>query len=323
MVRRAKSQLEKDYTHWLTINNYMSSAVSAHQAQKKQALKDQIGLHTLCSQYSELCFEETGMQIKLNHMTLKQHSEGGTMSQEANQATAWLTADEETTIIEFIKEMASCGFPYSHKWTKEVVDMIASTCHSNDFPEHGIGINCGLTGLESNTPTGSKCQNLGHSKISVCALETWPTTNSGGNYSSALSLSMKLSYGLDEVGIQACGHGEKEHVFGLCMKEVPYQQHLGTCKNITVICTICADGSTIPPAVIFKGSTYNVKWGENNPLKVSFVISFTLIINSLIPYYLNSLGFKKKGWTNSKIGIEWMKILIKLQRQRWLAAIGF
>jgi len=66
-------------------------------------------------------------------------------------------------------------------------------------------------------------------------------------------------YGSDEVGIQAQGQGEREFVFGPRTKAAPYQQRSGSCENITVIVTIYADGSTTPPAIIFKGSTYNIK----------------------------------------------------------------
>ena len=57
------------------------------------------------------------------------------------------------------------------------------------------------------------------------------------------------------------GGGEHEHVFGARKKAAPYQQRGGTRENITVIVTICADGTSTPPAVIFKGNAYQVKWG--------------------------------------------------------------
>ncbi|KIJ96358.1 hypothetical protein K443DRAFT_74193, partial [Laccaria amethystina LaAM-08-1] len=96
-------------------------------------------------------------------------------------------------------------------------------------------------------------------------------------------------YGSDEVGIQAQGGGKHKYVFGGRKKAAPYQQRAGTRDNITVIVTICADGTSTPPATIFKGSAYQVKWGENNPL------------NALI-------GYQQKGWTDGEIGAAWMKI---------------
>ena len=38
------------------------------------------------------------------------------------------------------------------------------------------------------------------------------------------------------------------------------------CETITVLVTICADGSAISPLVIFQGQTFFCKWGIDNPL---------------------------------------------------------
>ena len=47
------------------------------------------------------------------------------------------------------------------------------------------------------------------------------------------------------------------------------QQESDSRETITAVVTICADGSSIPPLVIFKGKAFSVKWGDNNPLKAS------------------------------------------------------
>lgn len=40
---------------------------------------------------------------------------------------------------------------------------------------------------------------------------------------------------------------------------------------MTVIATICGDGTALAPAVIFKGKGYQVQWAENNPLNALYV----------------------------------------------------
>ncbi|PPQ94161.1 hypothetical protein CVT25_004429, partial [Psilocybe cyanescens] len=104
-------------------------------------------------------------------------------------------------------------------------------------------------------------------------------------------------YASDEIGFQGQGQGEREFVFGPHTKGDPYQQRAGTQENITGIVTICADGTTIPPSVIFKGNAYNVRWGDNNPLNAS-------------------PGYQKKGWTDDEIGIEWIKQFDQLTRTK-------
>lgn len=51
------------------------------------------------------------------------------------------------------------------------------------------------------------------------------------------------------------------------MKGLHYQQVGGSRENTTVIITICANGSGLLPAVIFKGQAYQTTWNENNPTK--------------------------------------------------------
>ena len=53
------------------------------------------------------------------------------------------------------------------------------------------------------------------------------------------------------------------YVFGARQKAAPYQQRSGTRENITVIVTICADGTSMPLAVIFKGKAYQPGWADN------------------------------------------------------------
>ncbi|KXN92610.1 hypothetical protein AN958_02991, partial [Leucoagaricus sp. SymC.cos] len=68
----------------------------------------------------------------------------------------------------------------------------------------------------------------------------------------------------------------------------------GDQENITVIMTICANGTSIPPAVIFRGEAYHVQWKQNNPLNATCLINY-------------SLGHSKKGYTDGKIGVLWLK----------------
>ena len=35
-------------------------------------------------------------------------------------------------------------------------------------------------------------------------------------------------------------------------------------ENVTVLITICADGTTLRPTIVFKGRNFLKKWGENN-----------------------------------------------------------
>jgi hypothetical protein len=75
-----------------------------------------------------------------------------------------------------------------------------------------------------------------------------------------------LVYGADETSILP-GGGMMQRVIGGRGKSVQHQQCSGDQENITVIPTICGDGTTLgQPVVILKGSAYQVKWAQENPL---------------------------------------------------------
>jgi hypothetical protein len=74
----------------------------------------------------------------------------------------------------------------------------------------------------------------------------------------------ECTYGSDEIGCNPA-EGRKERVMGSRKPGPQYQQRDGNRENVTVIVTICADGTSTPPAVIFKGQGYQVKWKQNNP----------------------------------------------------------
>ena len=78
-------------------------------------------------------------------------------------------------------------------------------------------------------------------------------------------------YGMDETGLQL-GVGTKERVIGPAGQKVQYQQQSGNWENVTVLVTICADGTSIAPAIIFKGDAYHPSWDQPNPGNAAYVI---------------------------------------------------
>ena len=72
-------------------------------------------------------------------------------------------------------------------------------------------------------------------------------------------------YGSDESVFQTGTGLSNEKVIGAAGKRIQHQQKTGNRENIIVVVTICADGTSVPPAVIFKGSKYLIKWKQDNP----------------------------------------------------------
>ena len=85
------------------------------------------------------------------------------------------------------------------------------------------------------------------------------------------SINEDCLYGCDETGFQI-GMSQWQYVIGGAGKKQQHcQQESDSCETITAVVTICTDGSSIPPLVIFKGKAFSVKWGDDNPLKASYM----------------------------------------------------
>ena len=71
-------------------------------------------------------------------------------------------------------------------------------------------------------------------------------------------------YGFDESGFPFGGDGAKQHIIGRKDTSIQHIQRGGNQENVTVMVTICADGSTTCPTVIFKGKRMFSDWGGSN-----------------------------------------------------------
>ncbi len=71
-------------------------------------------------------------------------------------------------------------------------------------------------------------------------------------------------YGCDETGFWG-NISASVRVIGCRSARAQLLQQSGDRENTTVMATICADGSSLPPFVIFKGERLQRDWGMNNP----------------------------------------------------------
>lgn len=285
MVGRTKSQLAKRINVRHTHGDLMARAVTAYEAAKKKSPKGSVGYRTICKEISELHFQETGERVELSHATLQRRIQGGASRDDANEHLRWLSEAEETIVVDYLNEMGDRSFPYSHRRAAEVVNKVASAHLGDKFPKSGVGINWTYRfslrnghriKLWNSRPLEEKQGRAANPHTMKSWWELLEKCLTARNFTPG------NIYGSDEVGVQAQGQGETERVFGRPGKSAPYQQRAGTRENITMIITICADGTAIPPTAIFKGKAFHVKWAKDNLLKASFVINFPINLSLLI-----------------------------------------
>ena len=207
------------------------------------------------------------MNIKLSSCTLIRGADGGRSQAEANAARSWLTDNETEVIIEYIGEVGNQGFLLSHHRLKEHVDKILWARLGKTFLAGGVGKQWTNHFAEKNL---SKVKMLWSTPLESkrrCAVN--PHTNDA--WFSLLpqtimdyGVEAECTYGTYEIRCNPA-EGQKEHVMGSLKPGPQYQQCDGNRENITIIMTVYADGTSSPPAVIFKGQGYQVKWKQDNP----------------------------------------------------------
>ncbi|KAJ3499049.1 hypothetical protein NLJ89_g10141 [Agrocybe chaxingu] len=94
-------------------------------------------------------------------------------------------------------------------------------------------------------------------------------------------------YGMDESGFPPSDQG-MQCVVGRRGSKIQHKAGSANQENITVLVTICANGTALKPTVIFKGQRILAKWTQGN-------ISEALICAS------------ENGWTNGGLALNWIQ----------------
>lgn len=77
-------------------------------------------------------------------------------------------------------------------------------------------------------------------------------------------------YNMDEKGVQL-GVGQRVYALVQRSQETVNQIEDGNRELVTIIEAVCADGSVIPPSVVFKGVKRDLEWGRVNPCRARYV----------------------------------------------------
>lgn len=227
------------------------------------------GAQTVAKDFVQLYKVETGLNIELDHVTLIQEANGERSRAQTNAMKSHFTDGEQDILIGYIGEISNHGFPLSHRRLQE---------HGNSILRARLGSS--FRGLDKQWSYRFVEKHSTQIKMSWSAtLDTKRgravNTNTVQAWFDLLKetkekydIAEECTYGTDKVGINS-SEGRKERVMGSRKLGPQYQQHDGICENITVIVTVCADGKATPPAVIFKGQGFQMKWKQDNPSNAS------------------------------------------------------
>ncbi|TFK17603.1 hypothetical protein FA15DRAFT_604764, partial [Coprinopsis marcescibilis] len=159
------------------------------------------------------------------------------------------------------------GFPLSYQHLKLVIDKILRARLGNEFSDKSVGPQYAERFVQRHSDQLKAVWST-PLEMKRAQASNKNTKNAFYNLLNAALNNHDIKphniYGFNKVGCQPYG-SERECVIGPQGPGLQYQQHTGSRENITVIVAICADGRALPPAMIFKGKGYQIKWKQENP----------------------------------------------------------
>ena len=257
----------------------MALAISIYR--KEQAKPDdghrKMGYRKACDAAQKAYFQQHRVTIKLNHNTLRNLTNGLTMPKaEFNMQKRWLSVTEEEEVIGYVVETAAWGFGLDHLRLKEHVDEICRARYGSRFPKEGVGKQWTHRFVERHSnrlhvyiarplhDVRGKAANPEMNKLWYDIVEENQMRGDDGK-----PVAPECTWAMDEGGFQANGDEGGTKIIGAKGKKVQYQQQAGSRETTTVLVTIGGHGGALPPAVIFAGKGYLVKWKQDNPANAS------------------------------------------------------
>ncbi len=326
MPGRAKSNTKRSQIQGELTEKWLKIAAEAYQTEQTRELlpmERRKGYGAICKEAIENCWKETHQHIHLDRCTLRRIVKGGRTIREFNAGKRRLLPEEEEVILKYAINLAERGFPCSQRRLREHINGILEARKGPNFEPVGVNFVERWAERHSERLKPFWSHALDHSRaraVNVYTKEGYfkllKETIEGGDDEEPIA--PELIFGTDETGIQK-GIGTSERVYGPANRSVQHQQRSGDRENITVIETICADGTSLAPSVIFKGEGYQVSWKQDNPLNASYVPALYSLSSRLIFTHGIGLATLKRVIPMVKLVLPGLQILIskpKLKQEK-------
>ena len=273
MPGKAKSLTTKTRDENTLKEKWMQRAVQLYNARK--GTPGAPGIREACEEMEIQCWEEDQEVIELKKSVLHRRIHGIPSQAESNATRgSWLNEQEADALIAYAIKLGNEGWAFSRERLGEHANEILRAREGPSF--EGVGVNWADRFIEKyrnrlkpcwSRPLDNLRAQAGNAAYKAEYFSLLGETIEGEEGEDPIE--EENTYGVDESGIQQ-GLGLKERVFGDPDKSFQHQQRSGGRENITVIATICADGTAnVPPAVIYKSETYHTSWKQDNPLNAS------------------------------------------------------
>lgn len=231
--------------------------------------KDRKSSRAICNMVSDEHAKKTGRMVPLCYVTCIRRANGVKARSSSNREKGWLLQEEREQAVEFLRQMADRAMPYTLETLRELANMLIRARLGNSFP--GVGENWPDRFLVAHS---DQIKTYNSSPLEKARTEGANPYTHRLFFEIIKDLQVKhkipnhSTYAADETGFMP-GRACTSKVIGGVGKKQQHQKESGNRSIISVMPTICADGTSIPPLVIFSGTAYAVNWLQDNPLKAS------------------------------------------------------
>lgn len=257
MPRRALSDRQKKMKIRKAVQERLAKAVEAYRAELQKEPNLRKGLRTIAEFHG------------VDHNTLARTVNNKRSIDEANASKQKLTVAEEGVLADFILKSADQGFPLAHHAIKFYADAILQRRLGPLYqPIRQKWIYAFLDQNRHKLQTHwSRSLDMQRAQsLNPEAVKHW------FDLLEELVVKARIKkeniYGMDESGFPSADQG-RSRVIGARGTKVQHKQGGTSRENTTALVTICADGTSLQPTIVFKGKGFKKAWFKDNVLEAS------------------------------------------------------
>lgn len=236
----------------------------------EERLSDAVAAYLLAkTRGDKVTYRVLGQRFRVPLKTIQRHVNNQAVTKLESAATrSRLSPEESKTVLENTIYLAQRGVPVTPKAiAKRAWAIISAKEGPNAVP---LGINWGDRFITRNRKQlqlywGSRIDTKRGRAVNPSSnKDYWDTIQ---EIFTSRKIKGHRKWGADEIGIEM-GYTPKRRVVGPRGQKIQHDQGDANREMVTVMNTICADGTYLKPTVVYKGKNFLSRWGkQNNPLE--------------------------------------------------------